>query len=246
MARPADPNARQALIAAARSEFVKHGMAKARIEDITGACKLSKGAFYLHFESKETLFGELVGQLDSQIQKLTLDRHAEYEECRSRFGLTAGKGRRAVKPEVLQALSDVDARYDRASLEVLWQYRDVVDVLMRGCRGTVFDGFIWQYLDTEVKRIADEVQRMSDYGLCRPDVPAEVAGSMLVGTFIMLARRMADAEAKPDIEFWVTALRVLMGEGLIPRSAVTASIAPSNQSAVTSPRSRSHPRRKSR
>src|SRR5437660_856533 len=56
MARPADPNAKEALMAAARAEFARRGLRGARIEDITAACGLSKGAFYLHFESKEALF----------------------------------------------------------------------------------------------------------------------------------------------------------------------------------------------
>src|SRR5205085_7179293 len=60
MPRPADPNAKEALIAAARAEFARKGLRGARIEDITAACGLSKGAFYLHFPSKEALFGELV------------------------------------------------------------------------------------------------------------------------------------------------------------------------------------------
>jgi len=60
MARHADPNARDGLIAAARAEFARRGLRGARIEDITAASGLSKGAFYLHFPSKEALFGELV------------------------------------------------------------------------------------------------------------------------------------------------------------------------------------------
>src|SRR5437588_11928036 len=60
MPRPADPNAKDALVAAARAEFARKGLRSARIEDITSASGLSKGAFYLHFPSKEALFGELV------------------------------------------------------------------------------------------------------------------------------------------------------------------------------------------
>ena len=60
MARKADSQAREALIAAARREFLRSGLAKARVEDITAAVGLSKGAFYLHFPSKESLFTQLV------------------------------------------------------------------------------------------------------------------------------------------------------------------------------------------
>ena len=70
MARPADPHARAALIAAARAEFVKKGLRGARIEDITAACGLSKGAFYLHSSSKEALFGEVVAEFTRRWTRL--------------------------------------------------------------------------------------------------------------------------------------------------------------------------------
>src|SRR3954466_11799812 len=71
MARPADPNAREALVTAARAEFARRGLVGARIEDITAACGLSKGAFYLHFESKRPLFGELVERFVSVLAEFS-------------------------------------------------------------------------------------------------------------------------------------------------------------------------------
>src|SRR5947209_9943840 len=80
MPRPADPNAKEALIAAARAEFARKGLRSARIEDITSACGLSKGAFYLHFESKEALFGELVEAFFGEIGRSGDRRRAEMAE----------------------------------------------------------------------------------------------------------------------------------------------------------------------
>src|SRR5437762_13262923 len=98
MARPADPNAKEALVTAARAEFARKGLRGARVEDITSACGLSKGAFYLHFESKEALFGELVEKFFGEITRSSDRRHAEmaalvekYEigraSCRERAGV---------------------------------------------------------------------------------------------------------------------------------------------------------------
>ena len=47
---------RQALIAAALDEFYERGFAAARMDDIARRAKLSKGALYLYFDSKEALF----------------------------------------------------------------------------------------------------------------------------------------------------------------------------------------------
>src|SRR5712692_808680 len=74
MARPADPNAKEAVVAAARAEFARRGLRGARIEDITAACGLSKGAFYLHFESKEALFRERVTAFREATDRLTASR----------------------------------------------------------------------------------------------------------------------------------------------------------------------------
>jgi AcrR family transcriptional regulator len=79
MARHADPNAKEDLIAAARAEFARRGLRGARIEDITAACGLSKGAFYLHFESKEALFGDLVHAFQARMSTCSAGRTSAME-----------------------------------------------------------------------------------------------------------------------------------------------------------------------
>src|SRR4051812_20537696 len=74
MARIADPHAKSALVFAARREFVRAGIRGARIEDITQASGLSKGAFYLHFDSKEALFGELLEGFQAKMERIILER----------------------------------------------------------------------------------------------------------------------------------------------------------------------------
>ncbi|HEX2732452.1 MAG TPA: TetR/AcrR family transcriptional regulator [Polyangiaceae bacterium] len=70
MARPSDPNARQRLLDAARHEFVSRGLDRTRVEDIARRAELSKGAFYLHFESKEQIFDELVFEVASGLEQM--------------------------------------------------------------------------------------------------------------------------------------------------------------------------------
>src|SRR5438874_7197824 len=86
MARPADPNAKEALVAAARAEFARRGLRGARIEDITAACGLSKGAFYLHFESKEALFGQLVEGFIGEISSTSEVRRTAMEKLLQQHG----------------------------------------------------------------------------------------------------------------------------------------------------------------
>src|SRR3954462_2194158 len=60
MSRIADPRAKIELLRAAESVFAEHGLTASKVEDITARAGVSKGAFYLHFESKEDCFRQIV------------------------------------------------------------------------------------------------------------------------------------------------------------------------------------------
>ena len=208
MARPADPHARSSLVAAARHEFVRAGIQKARIEDITQACGLSKGAFYLHYDSKEALFREVVGQLEVQFEVMRTARENAYDELIGRGVPSA----RQASPFIAE-LQEIDAREDRKLLELLWDWRDVTDVLLRGSQGTEFEGVMWTMLDREVARVELECRAMKDAHLLRDDVPADVLGLMIVGTYLLVARRLSTLQEKPDFDHWVRALQTLIAQG---------------------------------
>jgi len=216
MARPADPNARSALIAAARREFVRHGIQKARIEDITAACSMSKGAFYLHFDSKEHLFGELVQELRRRMDEMLELRQREYEQAYKALGPMRGRELAPGSPR-RTALEGLDMRHDRAALEVIWEHRDVMDVLLRGSQGTNFEGVMWEFIDHEVQHVVDATEQLKKLGVCKPELPSDLVGSMVVGAWVLLARRMLRLTEKPDLDFWVNALKRLISEGTVPR-----------------------------
>jgi AcrR family transcriptional regulator len=60
MARPSDPKAKSRLLEAAERVFIERGLDRAKVEDITRAAGLSKGAFYLHFKTKDDAFKEIL------------------------------------------------------------------------------------------------------------------------------------------------------------------------------------------
>lgn len=53
--------------------FEKHGLKKTSVDEITEAVGISKGAFYLFFDSKEELFLEILEQIEDEIQTAILD-----------------------------------------------------------------------------------------------------------------------------------------------------------------------------
>ena len=215
MARTADPHAKSALIRAARQEFVRAGIKGARIEDITQASGLSKGAFYLHFESKEALFGELVGTFQSKMERIVLERERVVRSWLEQNPFTARESvQRSAHQQVLMAL---EVKYDRELLELIWDERDVFAVLSRGAQGTAFEGFMWQMAEREVKRVVSSIESMKRVGACRPEVPSELFGSLVVGTYLMIAQQLSRLERKPDLDVWVQAIQQLIQEGVAPR-----------------------------
>src|SRR6476659_7883992 len=60
MSRTADPTAKIALLRAAEEVFAAKGLTAAKVEEIAHRAGLSKGAFYLHFASKEEALKQVV------------------------------------------------------------------------------------------------------------------------------------------------------------------------------------------
>src|SRR5689334_21586489 len=165
MARHADPTARDSLIAAARAEFARGGLRGARIEDITAACGLSKGAFYLHFKSKEALFGELVDAFGKEMGACAEQRESDMARFFAESGAVTRRDFAEMTPRYRRFL-EMETAGDLRTLELLWQYRDVVGVLLRGAQGTRFEGTIWEMIDREVERIKLNFNRFQGESAC--------------------------------------------------------------------------------
>ena len=215
MARPADPNAKEALVACARAEFARKGLVGARIEDITAACGLSKGAFYLHFHSKEALFGELVEAFIGYLTECQERRERNMAEFFAEFGAVTRRDLEERTPRYRKFL-EMETSEDLRVLEHMWAYRDVVGVLLRGAQGTKFEGAIWEITDREVDRIKENFNRFQGEHACRTDIPAEVFGSLIVGTYVLLGMRMSRMAEKPDLAEWAHSLHTLIREGSVP------------------------------
>lgn len=216
MARPADPNAKSALVAAARAQFRAQGLQRARIEDITAACGLSKGAFYLHYESKEALFLELVTAFEGRMDEIFARRTTEEDAFFAKGGplrskdFTDGSAR-------LAAFIEMQSRLDVEALELLWQERDLIQVLMNGTQGTAFDGVIWHAIDREQQRVVLAADRLKKFGVFRQDVSSLAMAMVLMGAWVLTLRQIVSRTDKPDFPAIIAELNHLVGEGMIQR-----------------------------
>ncbi|MFP2961860.1 TetR/AcrR family transcriptional regulator [Myxococcus sp. 1LA] len=225
MARPADPHARSALVAAARSEFVRRGLKGARIEDITAACGLSKGAFYLHFPSKEALFEEVVGHFQAGLADLNARRMASIERFFEEHGVPGAKDR-IERSERFQRFLHIETEHDLEALEWVWQFRDVSLVLTNGSQGTEFESLLWRVTDGQVERIARDFQRLQKAGAVDPELDARIFATFIVGSFLLLTTQMARMDEKPDLTAWAHTLHRLCHQGTLPTHLSAPVLAP--------------------
>ena len=215
MARPADPNAKEALVAAARAEFAKKGLVGSRIEDITAACGLSKGSFYLHFQSKEALLGELVEAFTSFLTECADRRERDMAAFLTELGAVTRRDVEERTPRYRRFL-ELETTEDLRVLEQMWAFRDVVGVLLRGAQGTKFEGAIWAITDREVDRIKENFNRFQGEHACRTDIPPDIFASTIVGAYLLLGMRMSRMAEKPDLAEWARSLHTLIREGSVP------------------------------
>jgi AcrR family transcriptional regulator len=220
MARPADPRARSALLKSARAVFSRHGFEEAGVEAITRGAGLSKGAFYLHFRSKEDCFLELVHQLLAYVESV-MGEHA----LRSAQGWSRSQEQETSDAEIREARVREARARNLSVLHAMWQWRDVVGVLLRG-PGTRFaylaDELVQRLLLTELR----SAQAQQALGLIRQDLDVDVVMQFAAGGFVALGRRMADLEGPPDLDRWADTLTGLMSRGLSdPHPLPAASLA---------------------
>jgi AcrR family transcriptional regulator len=184
MPRTADPKAKITLLRAAEEVFAERGLAAAHVEEIAKRAGLSKGAFYLHFESKETALKQIVESFLARFQTFFAPP-AEYPDL----------------PEDADDLLDFAIERDAQIFEYLWQNRAILRILPT-CQGA------YDYLTEAFKAEIDARNRewighFMKCGLWRPDVDAELASAIMSGAYNELTVRMVKNESRPPFEEWV-------------------------------------------
>lgn len=218
MPRKPDPDARRKLLDAARAAFADVGVEAARIEDITRSVGLSKGSFYLHFESKEQAYEELTTAFFAVLHDLQLQRH---EACRVLIDtvgpLTADDwhGPSARR----QAWAACDHEWSVRMLDAMWRHRDVVRIVMVHSPTTMD-----RFLDVVREVLTAQLQEAARLGGLRPDLDGDIVSDLLIGAWLQLARRMLRSPRKPDFELWARTVDTLLFEGLADRRVSDRSV----------------------
>ncbi len=208
MPRPANPGVHEALLDAARDEFARCGLEGARVEDIARRAGISKGAFYLHFRTKEEAFREILQRFLGALHDHVL-RRREMEDRLAREDARADGGSHARRLDAECAL-DVDL------LELLWRNRQIL-AAVDGSTPSADEALVGDFRRRMRALLTGRVAQRQAVGQLRPDLPPDVVADAVLGAYEGLARRMLEMKEKPDLAGWTRSLLVLLYEGLLLR-----------------------------
>lgn len=187
MPRPSDPHARARLLDAARAVFSERGLDRAKVEDITTRAQLSKGAFYLHFESKEEAFRELLSGLVADLERMV--NESRDEQLATHPGETTFVA-------YLRAchLKNVEM------FEFIWEHRSLMAMVLEGGGSASYGHLIEDFAQRAQRQTAALIQHGVDLGLYRTNLELESAAAFIAGGFDRLARQLVREQRKPDID----------------------------------------------
>lgn len=199
MARPIDPHAKVELLRAAEAVFVEHGLERARVEEITARAGKSKGSFYLHFESKEEAFRQIVDTMTARL--------AGFIEQMDVAACPPGAG--------LEEIMETWFGRELELFEFLWQNRGLTRLLLQGGGGAEYAHLVDAIAERARERTRSWIELGIERGFYRPDLDVEVASLVVAGAYDRIARQLVRLDKKPELASWVRGVqRVLLG-GLI-------------------------------
>jgi AcrR family transcriptional regulator len=187
MPRPSDPHARARLLEAAKAVFSEKGLDRAKVEDITTRAQLSKGAFYLHFQSKEEAFRELLAGVVSHLERLLDDASDVQIATRPGAGGLAGY------------VDDCHVR-NLEIYEFIWDNRALMAMVLDGGGSANYQHLIEDFAQRAQRQTAALLQHGVEIGLYRSDLDTEAAAAFIAGGFDRIARHLVRQQKKPDLD----------------------------------------------
>ena len=220
MPRPADRRTKIELLRAAESVFVENGLTASKVEDITARAGVSKGAFYLHFESKTDCWRQIV---EAFLAKLAT--------CLD-VAPASGPG---TAPDAFAAQLATWHAHDVEIFEFCWQNRGLMGMLFAGGGGAHYAYLMDEFADRVSAHIEGWARHLIAAGVYRPDVDPTLLPALISGGYERLVREMLKQPRRPDLEAWASQVQAFFMRGLLTDGAravvdrevsVGASVAP--------------------
>jgi AcrR family transcriptional regulator len=201
MSRPADRRAKIELLRAAEAVFVEHGLGASKVEDITARASVSKGAFYLHFESKEDCFRQIVEGFLAKLASCLDDTPAPKTQT-----------------EGVADLPEHIAHWHAHDLEIFefcWQNRGLMGILFSGGGGLPYAYLMDEFAERVSQQIEGWARHLMACGVYRDDLDPGVLPALISGGYERLVREMIKRPKRPDIASWARQAMGLYMRGML-------------------------------
>jgi AcrR family transcriptional regulator len=199
MPRLADHRTKIELLRAAEGEFAERGLAAAKVEAITARAGVSKGAFYLHFTSKEDCFRLIV---ESFLARFAACVEPPFDPVHD-------------MPSSIAELAERVLPHNAAILEVCWQSRALLRMLLEGGGGTPHAYLVEEFRERTRKQAEDWIRKAVAQGLYRDDIDPKIISGLISGAHERLVQDLIRHEKKPDIVVWCRQVFDLFSRGLL-------------------------------
>lgn len=203
MPRHADPHAKIELLRAAEAVFAERGLSAAKVEHITARAGVSKGAFYLHFQSKDDCWREII---EGFVAKLA--------NC-----VDVPPPALAHGPAEAVGLREHWHEHDLEIFEFCWQNRALFKMVLGGGGGVPYAYLIDEFADRVAKNVEGWIRDGIAVGLYRADLDPAVVGVLMAGAYDRLVRELIAQPKRPDIAAWSKQALELFTRGLLTQEA---------------------------
>lgn len=203
MSRIADPRAKIELLRAAEAVFAEHGLAASKVEHITARAGVSKGAFYLHFESKDDCWRQII---EGFVAKLA----------------TCLDFPREIGTDLTESVTEHLERWHRHDLEILefsWQNRAILRMVFGGGGGTPYAYLIDEFAARVAETTEGWLRVAMSAGVYRDDLDTKVMVTLISGGYERLVRALITCPKRPDIAAWSYQALSLFTRGLLTDEA---------------------------
>jgi AcrR family transcriptional regulator len=203
MPRIADPRTKIELLRAAESVFAEHGLSASKVEHITARAGVSKGAFYLHFESKDDCWRQIIEGFVAKLANcLDLPRDVGGDLVES----------------VTEHL-DKRHRHDLEVLEFCWQNRAILKMVLAGGGGTPYAYLIDEFAVRVAETSEGWLRMAMSAGVYRKDLDTGVVAALISGAYERLVRELISRPKRPDLDAWSHQALSLFTRGLLTDEA---------------------------
>jgi len=203
MSRVADPRAKIELLRAAEAVFAEHGLAASKVEHITARAGVSKGAFYLHFASKDDCWRQIIEGFVAKLASC-LDFHEE------------------IGTDLTESVTDHLERWHHRDLEMLefsWQNRAILRMVLAGGGGTPYAYLIDEFAARVAETTEGWLRIAMGAGAYRDDLDTKLVVALISGGYQRMVRALISCPKRPDIAAWSYQALSLFTRGLLTDEA---------------------------